>query len=81
MTQKALRLYEKIYQFEVSIFDTEQEKNIESYDEYIEVVFPKNSVTSVGIKIEKEYVYIETLHSYLNENKFIYTSQSFKYKE
>ena len=75
---KPLRLQSREYSFEVIIQNKIQNLNTNSYDEYIEFLFPKNSITSIGINIEGNNVMIKTLHSYLHENIYIYTSQKIK---
>lgn len=77
---KPLSLQKKKYDFEVIIQDELQNVNIDNYDEYIEFIFPKKSITSIGVRMDENDIIIETLHSYLNEKKYIYTFQKLKIK-
>jgi len=78
--QNSIKIDKKNYSFNLDILDKERvDSNL--YNNYIEFVFPKNSKTSIGVNIVNNYIKIETLHSYLNENKYIYTTQKLKYKD
>lgn len=63
----------KKYCFEVSIEDKIKENVLDGYDEYLEFVFPKGSKTALWVKYEDGPVLIRSLHSYENEDKYIYT--------
>jgi hypothetical protein len=59
------------YQFDVKIYT--EEKEILDFDEVIEFIFPKGSRTAIWLTKNKKNIKIVTLHSYLNEGKYIYT--------
>lgn len=74
LTKESFPLNGKQYSFEVFIKDQLSENILEGYEEYLEFIFPKGSKTALWVKGENKTLLIKTLHSYQNENKYIYTS-------
>jgi len=80
LMQNSLDLPNYKYSFALCVLSEAQEEQ-NTYDHSLTFTFPKNSVTSIGVKLQNKHIAIKTLHSYLNEQKYIYTSQKIQYKD
>lgn len=74
ISKESFELYNIKYNFKLSIEDTIKQKNQNDYDEYLEFTFPKGSKTAIWLKSKNNIIDIDTLHSYDNEKKYIYTT-------
>lgn len=75
ISKESFEFSNKKYSFELSIEDKIKQYN-NNYDEYLEFIFPKGSKTAIWFKNKNNIINIDTLHSYDNENKYIYTSST-----